>query len=121
MTSGVSGVQCPVMQISGMAARLLESKQRVFVQIDFLPEFSESAFSDEIERRMREDRSQMLGDLFLGLVHKKILDLLLAEKGLQAEMKARRIDDAGTHKELLGRHGLYEKMWNAHMEVKDNG
>ena len=31
------------------------------------------------------------------------------------------IDDAGTHKELLGRHGLYEKMWNAHMEVKDNG
>ena len=31
------------------------------------------------------------------------------------------IDEAGTHKELLGRHGLYEKMWNAHMEVKDNG
>lgn len=90
---GISGI--PVMQISGMAARLLESKQRVFVQIDFLPEFSDRAFSDEIERRMREDRSQMLGDLFLGLVHKKILDLLLAEKGLQAEMKARRIDDAG--------------------------
>ncbi len=90
---GISGI--PVMQISGMAARLLESKQRVFVQIDFLPEFSDSAFSDELERRMREDRSQMLGDLFLGLVHKKILDLLLAEKGLQAEMKARRIDDAG--------------------------
>ena len=90
---GISGI--PVMQISGMAARLLESKQRVFVQIDFLPEFSDSAFSDEIERRMREDRSQMLGDLFLGLVHKKVLDLLLAEKGLQAEMKARRIDDAG--------------------------
>lgn len=90
---GISGI--PVMQISGMAARLLESKQRVFVQIDFLPEFSDSAFSDLIERRMREDRSQMLGDLFLGLVHKKILDLLLAEKGLQAEMKARRIDDAG--------------------------
>ena len=90
---GISGI--PVMQISGMAARLLESKQRVFVQIDFLPEFSDNAFSDEIERRMREDRSQMLGDLFLGLVHKKILDLLLAEKGLQAEMKARRIDDAG--------------------------
>ena len=90
---GISGI--PVMQISGMAASFLESKQRVFVQIDFLPEFSDRAFSDEIERRMREDRSQMLGDLFLGLVHKKILDLLLAEKGLQAEMKARRIDDAG--------------------------
>lgn len=89
---GISGI--PVMQISGMAARLLESDQRVFVSMDFLPEFSDSAFRDEIERRLGEDRSQMLGDLFLGLVHKKILDLLLAEKGLQAEMKARNMDDA---------------------------
>ncbi len=32
-----------------------------------------------------------------------------------------RIDDAGTHEELLRHHGLYETMWNAHMEVKDNG
>ncbi len=31
------------------------------------------------------------------------------------------IHDAGTHGELLGHHGLYEAMWNAHMEVKDNG
>ena len=31
------------------------------------------------------------------------------------------IDDAGTHEELLSHHGLYKKMWNAHMEVKDNG
>lgn len=32
-----------------------------------------------------------------------------------------RIGDSGTHEELLSHHGLYEKMWNAHMEVKDNG
>ena len=31
------------------------------------------------------------------------------------------IDDQGTHEELLAHHGLYETMWNAHMEVKDNG
>ena len=31
------------------------------------------------------------------------------------------IDDQGTHEELLQHHGLYEAMWNAHMEVKDNG
>jgi len=31
------------------------------------------------------------------------------------------IEDSGTHDELLSHHGLYEKMWNAHMEVKDNG
>ena len=31
------------------------------------------------------------------------------------------IDDQGTHEELHQHHGLYEAMWNAHMEVKDNG
>ena len=31
------------------------------------------------------------------------------------------IDDAGTHEELLSRGGLYAAMWQAHMEVKDNG
>lgn len=30
------------------------------------------------------------------------------------------IDDQGTHEELLSHHGLYESMWNAHMEVKDH-
>lgn len=30
------------------------------------------------------------------------------------------IEDSGTHEELLSHHSLYEKMWNAHMEVKDN-
>ena len=36
-------------------------------------------------------------------------------------IKDGRIDDAGTHAELLSHHGLYETMWKAHMEVKDNG
>ncbi len=31
-----------------------------------------------------------------------------------------RVADSGTHEELLSHHGLYETMWNAHMEVKDH-
>ncbi len=31
-----------------------------------------------------------------------------------------KIDDFGTHDELLNHHGLYEKMWTAHISVKDN-
>ena len=31
------------------------------------------------------------------------------------------IHEEGTHEELLSHHDLYEKMWNAHMEVRDNG
>ena len=30
------------------------------------------------------------------------------------------VEDSGTHEELLAHHGLYETMWNAHMEVKDH-
>ena len=37
------------------------------------------------------------------------------------EVKDGVINDAGTHEELLTHHGLYETMWKAHMEVKDNG
>ena len=36
-------------------------------------------------------------------------------------VKDGRIYEEGTHEELLSHHDLYEKMWNAHMEVKDNG
>ena len=31
------------------------------------------------------------------------------------------VDDSGTHEELLSHHGLYEAMWKAHREVRDNG
>ena len=36
-------------------------------------------------------------------------------------VKDGRIHEEGTHADLLARHDLYEKMWKAHMEVKDNG
>ncbi|MBQ8987025.1 MAG: ATP-binding cassette domain-containing protein, partial [Lachnospiraceae bacterium] len=36
-------------------------------------------------------------------------------------VKDGRIHEEGTHEELLAHHDLYEKMWNAHMEVKENG
>ena len=32
-----------------------------------------------------------------------------------------RIEEQGSHTDLLAQHGLYEQMWKAHMEVKDNG
>ena len=30
------------------------------------------------------------------------------------------IEESGTHEELLSHHGLYEKMWKAHREVRDH-
>ncbi|MBE6993188.1 MAG: ABC transporter ATP-binding protein [Ruminococcaceae bacterium] len=31
-----------------------------------------------------------------------------------------KVDDCGTHEELLSRHGLYETMWKAHIAVRDS-
>ena len=36
-------------------------------------------------------------------------------------IKDGRIHEEGSHEDLLAHHDLYEKMWKAHMEVKDNG
>ena len=87
----ISGI--PVFQISGQAARLLSQGQKVCVRIDFMPEFSQEEFKEELDNRLRQDRSQMLGDFLLGLAHRKVIDLILAREGLQAEMKARRFSD----------------------------
>ena len=87
----ISGI--PVFQISGQAARLLSQGHKVCVRIDFLPEFSQEEFKVEMDNRLRQDRGQMLGDFLLGLAHRKVIDLVLAREGLQAEMKARRFSD----------------------------
>ena len=42
---------------------------------------------------MGEDRNSMLGRFFLGLVNRKILDLILRRRGMQAEKKASKVSD----------------------------
>ncbi len=89
--NSISGI--PVFQISGTAAELLSQGRKVSVRIDFLPEFTQQEYENEIEERLGQDRGQMLGDFLLGLAHRKVIDMILARAGLQAEMKARRLSD----------------------------
>ena len=88
---GISGI--PAFQLSAMAARALEDRQEVLAEIDFLPEFTVKEWEQEIERRLREDRNCMLSVFFLGFVNRKILDLVLRRRGLQAEKKASGLTD----------------------------
>lgn len=87
----ISGI--PVFQLSGTAARLLLDHRKLTARIDFLPEFSGDRYEEEVSRRLAQGRGQMLGTLMLGLVHRKLIDLVLAMDGLQAEMKAKRLTD----------------------------
>ena len=88
---GISGI--PVFQISSEASRALDEGRRVFAEIDFLPDFTEEMWEKEKSRRLSEDRNCMLGTFFLGLVNRKVLDLLLRKQGIQAEKKASKVDE----------------------------
>ena len=89
--TGISGI--PVFQISSQASRALDEGKKVFAQIDFLPDFTDQMWEAEKERRLSEDRNCMLGVFFLGLVNRKVLDLLLRKRELQAEKKASKVDE----------------------------
>ena len=109
---GISGI--PVFQLSGTAARFLDRGLHVSALIDFLPEFTQEVFSQEIERRLSEDRNQMLGSLMLGLVHRKVIDMVLACENLQAEMKAKRLTDDSLRR-------LFQKLRCFETEVTGTG
>lgn len=109
---GISGI--PVFQLSAHAARALEEGGNVNAVIDFLPDFSEKKWEAEKARRMECDRNCMLGEYYLGLVNRKVLDLLLRKRGLQAENKASKLSE-----ETLIR--VMEDMRGLQLEVTETG
>ena len=110
--NSLSGI--PIFQISGTAAGLLSQGRRVRVLVDFLPEFTRQEYEKEMQERLVQDRGQMLGDFLLGLAHRKVIDMILARAGLQAEMKARRLTDG----EL---RGIMETLRALELEVTATG
>lgn len=96
----LSGI--PAFQLSAAAARCLDAGGELCAVLDFLPEFTREAYAAEIAGRLSAgSRDQMLADLFLGLAPRKVLDLVLASEGLQAEMKAKRFSDGELRRLML--------------------
>ena len=88
---GISGI--PVFQLSALAARALDRGMEVEAVIDFLPQMGEAPWKREIARRLKENRNCMLGTFFLGLVNRRVLDMILRRRGLQAENKASKLPE----------------------------
>lgn len=78
---GISGIV--VFQLSGEIARMLSEKKQVIVEINFLPEFQEEELSCWIEKRLSLLPGRCLRDFFLGVLHKKVLDVCLQAEGLK--------------------------------------
>ncbi len=83
--AAVSGI--PVFQLSRLAGYALREGREVRVRADFLPGMPEEEWQKHVDLRLRDDRNQTLEQLFMGLVHPKLLRFILNRLGLVSEQK----------------------------------
>ena len=79
--SGISGI--PVFQLSRYAGYALERKTEIPVSIDFLPGFSQKDLEEMAEKRMPIRLNRTVEEFFTGLLHKKLMGLLVKQSGLK--------------------------------------
>lgn len=82
---GISGIA--VFQLSGDIAEKLAEKERVIAEINFLPEFAEEERDVWVKNRLALLPGRTLEEFFLGLLHKKILQVCLQAEGLRGTMR----------------------------------
>lgn len=84
---GISGI--PVFQLSGLAARALQEKKTVAVQISFLPDFDAESSDAFFKTRLQEHGEDTMEVFLTGLVNKKINQLLLKLADIRETAKAK--------------------------------
>lgn len=82
---GISGI--PVFQLSRYAAKALAGKRNVTVSVDFLPDFSKEEYGRFLHNRYEAKKGLPAEEFFLGIVNKKILQLLIKLAGLKPDEK----------------------------------
>ncbi len=104
---GISGI--PVFQLSRFAARALDERKRVQVQIDFLPFMDREESRVFLKKRTEEFSSRNMGDLLLGVLHKKLALVLLKAGGISPELPAGQLTQ-GQRERLLRLLKEYEAL-----------
>lgn len=82
---GISGIA--VFQLSGDIAENLAEKKQVIAEIDFLPGFAEERLETWVKDRLMLLPGRTLEEFFLGVLHKKILQVCLQAEGFQGNMR----------------------------------
>lgn len=89
---GLSGI--PAFQLSGQAARALDDRKNVTVQIHFLPEFDQMEDMSYLEQFIAgrfQNPDKTCSEALTGLFHKKLGVFFLREAGIRAELPASRL------------------------------
>lgn len=80
-------------QLSGKIAQKLADKKRVIVEINFLPDFQEETLEEWIKKRLSLLPGRSLEEFFLGVIHKKVLNVCLQAEGLRGNMRVPCVSD----------------------------
>lgn len=83
---GISGI--PVFQVSRYAAKGVYYKQNVTAILDFMPDFTDEAFSAYLKERIRNHPERELEEFFTGLFNKKIALLFVKLAGMDLKREA---------------------------------
>lgn len=87
---GISGI--PVFQISRYAARAIEEEKSVYAKLDFMPAFSKIELEEIC--RSRFSRSEISAEqALIGLLNKKLIQLVLHKSGIRAKQKANKVNE----------------------------
>ncbi len=104
---GISGI--PVFQLSRFAARALNERKKVQVRIDFLPFMDREESRVFLKQRMEEFSYRRAGDLFLGVLHQKLVLALSKAAGIPPETPVSGIS-AGQRERLFRNLKEYEAL-----------
>ncbi len=79
---GISGI--PVFQLSGRINYILREKKEAALKIDFLPGYAKEEFAEKMLReRMPVEECGTVEEYFTGVLHKKLMTLLIRLAGLR--------------------------------------
>ena len=78
---GISGI--PVFQMSRLIAGFLDENKKITVCLDFLPHLSKDEWKDFYQKRLEDYAGRTAEEFLLGVLHKKISQMLLKEYGLK--------------------------------------
>lgn len=105
---GISGI--PVFQVSRYAAYTLLEKKPLLAELDFLPELSDQEVTHLLKRRIRNHPEQTTEELFIGLFHKKLAQVLVQESRIARQITGKELNE----KQILS---LTEKIKHFQTEV----
>ena len=95
---GISGI--PVFQISRFASRALYEKKRVTVELDFMPDFDDSAFESFLNTRIEARPDKTLETFFIGLFPSKLASTWISESQINRTKQVGKLTSSELHKLL---------------------